>query len=129
MTSGTCGQDGGVSALPKGLEAFLPLEGRVYNAVLICLKHHVSQVACGLAIGPEWVKAGILKASRDRSALSMTEEDLGLDKLQARRVEGFELLFRVRLSWLKGRHGGVRKIIAKLSSVSLCNPLVGSCIS
>lgn len=83
-------------------------------------------MASRLAIGPEGVKAGILKASRDRSALSMAEEDLGLDKLQAGGIEGLELLFRVRLSWLKGRHGGVM-VMTIPGSVSLCDTPMGSC--
>lgn len=74
------------------------------------------------------MKAGILKSSRDRSALSMAEKDLGLDKFQARRVEGFELLFRVWLSWLKGRHGSMIKILTNSGPVSLCDAQVGSCL-
>lgn len=52
----------------------------------------------------------------------MAEEDLGLDKLQARRVEGFELLFRVRLSGLKGRHGGVVMRMVYIKAV-FCQPV------
>lgn len=62
-----------------------------------------------------------MKASRDRGTLAVTEEDLGLDELQARGVEDFELLFCVRLAWLKGRHvDGVSN-----AGFCMCNKVVG----
>lgn len=57
----------------------------------------------------------------------MAKEDLGLDKLQAGGIEGLELLFRVRLSWLKGRHGAVMGLTVP-GSVSLCTTPMGSCL-